>query len=280
MSAALALVIAVSFAATLVRSTFGFGESLVAVPLFALLIPIEVAVPLAVAISILVAAIAVVQDHRDIHFKSAGWLIVFALLGIPFGLGVLVDADAFYVKLALGVLIAGYAAYALVAKPAAHLERDSRVWLFACGFVSGVLGGAYGLNGPPLVVYGNLRRWSATEFRATLQAYFLPASLLGFAGYAAQGLVTREVGHYFVCCLPATLPAVFLGRALNRKLKAATFFRYVYAGLFAIGVVLLVFTIARTRPLGSRIVEGDGHVRTGVGARSLRAQVLDDRADH
>lgn len=39
-------ILAIVFIATLVRSTFGFGESLVAVPLLALVIPIEVAVPL------------------------------------------------------------------------------------------------------------------------------------------------------------------------------------------------------------------------------------------
>ncbi|MEO8841267.1 MAG: sulfite exporter TauE/SafE family protein [Kofleriaceae bacterium] len=247
MSTVLALVIAISFIATLVRSTFGFGESLVAVPLFALLIPIDVAVPLAVAISILVALIAVLQDRREIDLESAKWLIIFALLGIPIGLGALVYADAFYVKLALGTLITAYAAYSLASRRTAHLEQDSRAWLFACGFLSGVLGGAYGLNGPPLVVYGNLRRWSATQFRATLQAYFLPASLLGLAGYATQGLVTRDVGRYFALCLPATVPAVFLGRYLNRKLQAASFFRYVYVGLFAIGALLVAFTLAHVR---------------------------------
>ncbi|WP_205943230.1 hypothetical protein [Pedobacter frigoris] len=54
--------------ATLLRSTFGFGESLVAVPLF---IPLNIAVPLSVLISILVALVVVVQDHRQIHFNSA-----------------------------------------------------------------------------------------------------------------------------------------------------------------------------------------------------------------
>ena len=35
-----------------------------------------------------------------------------------------------------------------------ELKRDSRAWLLACEFCAGVLGGAYGMNGPPLVVYG------------------------------------------------------------------------------------------------------------------------------
>ena len=38
-------VLAVLFLATLIRSAFGFGEALVAVPLLALIIPVEVAAP-------------------------------------------------------------------------------------------------------------------------------------------------------------------------------------------------------------------------------------------
>src|SRR5690606_32247596 len=69
-------ILAIIFVATLVRSTFGFGESLIAVPLLILLIPIEIAVPLSVLISIFIAAFVVVQDRRQIHVRSAKWLIV------------------------------------------------------------------------------------------------------------------------------------------------------------------------------------------------------------
>ena len=240
-------VLAICFVATLIRSTFGFGESLVAVPLLALVIPLEVAVPLAVLISILVATIVVVQDHEQIHFESAKWLIVFALLGIPLGLVILLGVNPYGVKLGLGGLVVAYSAYALFSKRTLHLERDSRLWLFACGFLSGVLGGAYGINGPPLVIYGNLRRWDAQQFRATLQAYFLPASFLGATGFALNGLLTWHVLRYLLLCLPAIVPTVFLGRSLNRRLQGSSFFKYVYAGLIVVGTLLVVFTLAGIR---------------------------------
>jgi uncharacterized membrane protein YfcA len=53
---------AVLFLATIIRSAFGFGEALVAVPLLALVVPVEVAAPVAVLVSITVAFIAVLQD--------------------------------------------------------------------------------------------------------------------------------------------------------------------------------------------------------------------------
>ena len=60
-------VLAVLFLATLIRSAFGFGEALVAVPLLALVIPVEVAAPLAVLVSITVAGLVLVQDWRKVH---------------------------------------------------------------------------------------------------------------------------------------------------------------------------------------------------------------------
>jgi hypothetical protein len=132
----------------------------------------------------------------------------------------------------------------MTAKTSLRLEHDSRGWLFVCGFLSGVLGGAYGVNGPPLVLYGNARGWSAKHFRATLQAYFLPASLFGIAGYAFRGLLGWPVLRLFLFSLPAVIPAIFLGRYFNQRLHGASFFKYVYWGLVVIGCLLIGFTVA------------------------------------
>ena len=232
-------ILLISFIATLVRSTFGFGESLVAVPLYSILLPIDAAVPLSVILSILVAFVVVIQDHRQIHFRSAKWLIISALPGIPLGVMLLIYGNELWIKTGLGILIIGYSLYSLFGKSNFSLERDNRVWLIVCGLLSGVLGGTYGVNGPPLVVYGNMRKWSAKHFRATLQAYFLPASCIGLIGYVIKGLVGEEVLVYFLISLPAIIPAIFLGRFLNHKLAGRSFFNYVYWGLVLIGALLI-----------------------------------------
>ena len=85
-------ILAVLFVATLVRSTLGFGEALIAVPLLALFIPIQVAAPVVVLISMTVAAIALIQDWRHVHFRSASWLVVSTLIGTPLGLLLLTRA--------------------------------------------------------------------------------------------------------------------------------------------------------------------------------------------
>ena len=145
-----------------------------AVPLLALTLPVQVAAPLAVLVSITVALVVVIQDWRNIHLHSAGWLVLSTLFGIPLGLLLLKTVPESIVKAILGLFIIAFAIYSLAGRKP-QLPSDRLAPLF--GFAAGILGGAYGMNGPPLVVYGVMRRWTPAQFRATLQGYFLIASL-------------------------------------------------------------------------------------------------------
>jgi len=229
-------VLAVLFLATFIRSALGFGEALVAVPLLALTMPVQVAAPLAVLVSITVAIVIVIQDWRNIHVRSAGWLVLSTLAGIPLGLLLLKTVPESIVKAILGVFIIAFAIYSLAGrKPELHSDRLAPLF----GFAAGILGGAYGMNGPPLVVYGVLRRWTPVQFRATLQGYFLIASIVGMAGYALTGLWTRTVSGYFLLSLPLALIAIFIGRAVHLRLGSSRFLISVNVGLALIGVLLL-----------------------------------------
>ena len=227
------------FLATLIRSAFGFGEALVAVPLLTLFMPLQVAAPFAVLLSIAIATVVVVQDWRHIHLGSAASLVAATVFGIPVGLWLLTHVSQGMAKAALGILIALFAGYLLMARNVPHLDHEHKTLLLFSGFLAGIMGGAYGMNGPPLVLYGALRRWSPQHFRATLQAYFLPASVLGMLGYWNTGLWTPTVTREFLLSVPAMLPAVFAGRAINRRFSGETFVEYVYAGLVLIGCMLL-----------------------------------------
>ncbi|HUI84192.1 MAG TPA: sulfite exporter TauE/SafE family protein [Candidatus Binatia bacterium] len=232
-------VLLVVFLATLIRSAFGFGEALFAVPLLVLRIPLGVAAPLAVLISITIALVVVAQDWRKIHVHSMGWLMFATVFGIPLGLALLTSSHQGLVKAILAILIIAFAVYSLIGDKPPELRTDSKPWLLGCGFTAGVLGGAYGMNGPPLAIYGAMRRWSAQQFRATLQGYFLPASILGMTGYWLKGLWVPAVTHYFLLSLPAMLPAIVLGKFMNHRLRGEIFLKYVYSALVVVGAVLL-----------------------------------------
>nr|NYE64448.1 putative membrane protein YfcA [Mucilaginibacter sp. E4BP6] len=75
--------------------------------------PLNVAVPLSVLVSITIAGIVVIQDWDKIHLKSAGGLIGFTLIGIPIGLLLLVKTDERIVKAALGLVVSLFSLYLL-----------------------------------------------------------------------------------------------------------------------------------------------------------------------
>lgn len=239
-------VLLIVFAATFIRSAFGFGEALIAVPLLALRIPVEIAAPLAVLVSITVASVVIAQDWRKIHLRSAGWLVVSTVFGIPLGVLLLTSGHQQAVKATLAIIILAFSVYSLLGRKPPELKNDNIIWLLGCGFCAGILGGAYGMNGPPLVIYGAMRRWSAQHFRATLQAYFLPASIIGMAGYWLAGLWIPSVTHYYLVSLPVVLAAILLGRVVNHLfLQGEAFLTYVHIGLVATGAMLLVQSFRR-----------------------------------
>jgi uncharacterized membrane protein YfcA len=234
-------VLAVIWFATMIRSAFGFGEALVAVPLLALIIPVEVAAPLAVLVSITVAGVILIRDWREVHAGSAGRLILSTVFGIPFGLLLLTSFAESVIKMVLGVVIITFSVYRRVGSSQFELKDDRLAWFF--GFVAGVLGGAYGMNGPPLVAYGALRRWSPERFRATLQGYFLPASLVGLVGYWVAGLWVSTVTRYYLMSLPVVLAAIVLGRVVNRRMDGRRFLVTIHIGLVVIGGMLLIQSV-------------------------------------
>ena len=203
-------VLAVLFLATLIRSAFGFGEALVAVPLLALFIPVTVAAPLAVLVSVTVAGLVLLRDWREVHPGAAGRLILATLPGIPLGLLLLTTVAEPVVKAALAAVIITFSASRLVGRQPVR----------AGGRPPGVAvrvrrrGARRRLRHERAAAGGlrALRRWSPERFRATLQGYFLPASLVGMAGYWAAGLWVPAVTRYYLTSLPVVLAATALGR--------------------------------------------------------------------
>jgi uncharacterized membrane protein YfcA len=235
-------VIAILLLATLVRSAFGFGEALVSVPLLALLLPVEVAAPIAALTSITVAGVVLIQDWAEVHVASAWRLVAATVFGIPLGLLLLQRVPESVVKALLAGVIILFSTHSLAGRSRLRLHDDRLAWLF--GFGAGVLGGAYGMNGPPLVIYGSLRGWSPRHFRATLQGYFLPASLMVMAGYWLAGMWTPVVTGYYLMSLPGAAVAIVAGRYINRRLSGDRFLTIVHVGLIVIGLLLLRQAIA------------------------------------
>lgn len=231
------LAVLIIFLAVLLHSTVGFGLALVSMPLLTLVIGVQTATPLVGLIGLASEWLIVWHDWQHLDFQASWRLIVASAVGIPLGLLLLKSAPEPLVTGILGGLLIVFGLYRLARPSLITLHRQG--WAYLFGFTSGILGGAYNASGPPVVLYGALRRWSPVYFRANIQGYFAAASVLTVTGQGLSGLWTVEVWQLFGLALPLALLAVFLGSKLNRRLPVQHFERVIYGALVVLGVVLL-----------------------------------------
>jgi len=235
------LVYLILLVSTFIRSTFGFGDALVAMPLLALVVGMQAATPLVALCASTIALIILLRNWKQVRIQSAWRLIVSSILGIPLGLLYLKGTQEELLRGILAIVLIGFGSFSL-AKPQWITIREER-GAYAFGFVAGILGGAYNTNGPPVVIYGTLKRWDPGSFRATLQGYFLPTSLFIVLGHGMAGLWTRSVIHSYLSALPLVLLAIFLGGRINRAFAPQRFSRYVHLLLIGLGLLLLWQTL-------------------------------------
>ncbi|MDI6727227.1 MAG: sulfite exporter TauE/SafE family protein [Smithellaceae bacterium] len=235
-------VLVVILASSLIRTVFGFGNALLAMPLLAMT---SLGMPVVTALVALVASTLalyiVIRNWRDVDLAITWRLIISSLMGIPAGLALLKVADESVVKMILGLLIMGFSIFSLI-KPQGR-KAVSELWSFPFGFLSGVLGGAYNTNGPPIVIYGTLRRWPPEHFRATLQGYFFPTSLLILLSHGLAGFWTAQVWNLYALSIPAMIAAIIMGDWIYRRLPRKRFDQAIHYILIILAVSLIIHVI-------------------------------------
>jgi len=236
-------VVGVISLAVLVRSTFGFGDALVAMPLLLLVMRVhETAVALVALVSLVTAAVIFGMDRRRLDLAPGTLVLVgSALPGLCCGLWFLDYVTAPVLKTVLGGTVAVVGLLGAITDPRRWRIPPRTVGLF--GLLAGFLGGAFNVHGPPLVVLGTAREWSPGCFRATMQAYFLVAGVFLVGGHALAGRYDAGLLWQGALCLPAVVLATWGGRLLHQRLPVERFRLAVYLVLLLLGLVLVLQSV-------------------------------------
>lgn len=209
------------------QAVSGFGYALVTVPLLAAAIDPRSAVVLSALTSIGLTLTAAVRERAYARWRVAGALTATALVGLPVGLLVLTHAPERLLSAVIAVVVLGCVA---LVWSGARL-RTGPVGLGAVGVLVGVLTGATGTNGPPLVAAFHSLGYAPRAFRATLAAAFSGTGLIGLAGYAATGQIHLDVVRTALVALPAVPLGWWLGNLLFHRVDPVAFRRIVLVGL-------------------------------------------------
>lgn len=203
----------VLLAAAVVQGAIGYGMNLIVAPLFALMDPGLVPVPL-LLVATLNAALATAREHRHVDWRGVGWAMTGRVPGTALGVGVvaLLPERPFAAVVGVSVLIC--VGLSLIA----WRPRPTPRALLVAGVASGTFGTAVAIGGPPVALL--YQHSAGPTIRATMAVIFALGSIASLIGLAIGGRVHGEPLTQAALLLPFMVAGFLLSNPLRRILDA------------------------------------------------------------
>lgn len=200
-----ALVVAATMAGACVQGSIGFGLGLLAAPVLALVDHRFVPGPL-IAAGVLLTVGVLHREREALRFGVIRW----AMVGRVFGSGAGAAAVAAVSERALGVLFGLLILAAVALSVAGRQVLPTARTLLGAGVLSGFMGTAVSVGGPPLaLVY---QRERGPELRATMAAFMVFGALISLAMLALFG----EFGAQELRLSGLLVPGIIVGFLASR----------------------------------------------------------------
>jgi uncharacterized protein len=206
----LAYAILCIFLAAIVRGFSGFGFSLLAISALSLVYAPAEIVPSIFMLEIAASLHLLPSIWKDVHWRSLLPLTIGCILATWAGVWLLakVPAPPMQIALSIFILIATW----LLWKGFALKSMPGPVATVVAGAASGLANGAFGIGGPPVVLFYFSSPAGNIAGRASLIAFFLITDVIGLANQSVYGLVTWDAAMRALIYLPALLAGVWIGQ--------------------------------------------------------------------
>ena len=226
------------FVAAIVRGFSGFGFSLLSISALSLIYPPAQIIPSIFLLEIAASLHLLPSIWREVHWRSLLPLTIGCLVGTPLGVWLLAYAPAKPMQVALACFV--LLATALLWRGFALKTMPGTLASTAAGAVSGLANGAFGMGGPPVVLFYFSSPAGNAAGRASLIMFFLLTDLIGIANQSVHGLVTQEATSRALLFLPPLIMGVWIGQRSFASTDQTTFRRAVFA-LLALLAIALIF---------------------------------------
>lgn len=217
----------------------GFGSTVMAVPLLALVLPLKFAVPIMMLLDLAATLVLGSRLRKGIRFDELTWIVPCIVVGMLAGLALLIKVAESALLLGLGAFVLAYAIYGFTRKGVP--VKMARAWSIPIGFSGGALSAMFGTGGVLFAMYFTGRIHDKDELRATNASMIMFSALIRVGLFGASGLLTQD--NLLACAallVPAMLAGFYLGNRLHAVIPAARMVSLVYAVLVVAGASLLV----------------------------------------
>jgi len=231
------LIILIIIFASFVQGLSGFGFALVSIPLLSILIDIKEAVPLAALCGFVINIFLLIELKNHIKFFELKNLLIGSVAGIPIGAYFLTAADPKLINILLGIIIL---LFVFLSSTKIIKQRGMKLnWGYLYGLLSGLLGGAFNTNGPPILIYFYQQGWDKFKQKASITGFFIVSSVIIVSVHALSGITTGAVMNKFFYSLPAVIIGLLTGTKIFSKISTEIFNRIILYGLIIIGIFMI-----------------------------------------
>lgn len=224
-------------AAGFVMGLAGFGVALVSLAFLPFLMAPVTAVVLVTLYALVFAGVVTAQLRREVVLRAIGPLLAGTVLGTPLGVWVLATVSAGVLERLIGAVLV--AVVALEWRGMFPGPLGGRGWAFLAGALAGVLGGAVGTPGPPVILWSAAQGWPPRTMKANIQAFFAVNQAVILAGYWWAGLLTPDVWRLAAVFAVPAAAGLLAGMTLFERVDPARFRRIVFVLLLFSGLALL-----------------------------------------
>ncbi|MBR0655834.1 sulfite exporter TauE/SafE family protein [Plastoroseomonas arctica] len=224
--------------AGLMRGYAGFGTAILLAPIFSVLWGPRAGIPILLIMEMLVSVQLVPKVWRQANQRVILPLGLAACLATPFGAYVLLTADGVVLKRVIGALVLVFGV--LILSPWRYRGTRPLGLNIAVGTVSGLMKGATGMSGPPVILYLLSGMEAAREHRANLILFFATIAIVSVLPPLIAGLIDLTVVVRTLALLPVMLVAVPIGARLFHVVPERWYRRFAFAILVLVGAIALI----------------------------------------
>jgi uncharacterized membrane protein YfcA len=224
--------------AGLMRGYSGFGTAILLAPVYSTLWSPRFGVPVVLLMELFVSAYLLPRSFAEANKKLILPICAAAVVAMPLGAVVLLHADAGILRRAIGAFVLFFGLL-MMSGWRYHGTRPLGLNL-AVGVVSGLLKGATGMSGPPVIMYLLAGKEEARQHRANLILYF---GVLGVAAIVPPlwaGIIGIPTLVLTAIMLPLLLVSVPVGARLFHVIPLSWYRRCALILLVAAGGFALI----------------------------------------
>ena len=223
----LLLAFAISILSGMVRGFSGFGAALVYVPLMSAVYGPRIAAPSFLVIDFLTGLVFMLTLWRQAVWREILSLAVPALIAAQLGSLILQYADPLLLRWGISILV--LAVVVVLITGWRYQGRPVPIVTVGVGLLSGLMGGAVQIYGPPVILYWLGGAADALTVRANFICYFATFASGLIVTYSVKGLLTSEATALALLIGPVQVLAQYIGSRLFRLAGERTYRRFAFA---------------------------------------------------